>query len=68
MLFYSLILVFNPFMPGGLKRDIGKQRRHRSDAIERGFRSGSTLFTFSKEISINHGYIYKKKNNQIPPI
>ena len=35
-------------------RDIVKQSRPRSDAAERGVRSGSTLFALSSEISTKH--------------
>ena len=36
------------------KWDIGKQRRPRSDATERGVWSESTLFALSTETSVNH--------------
>ena len=36
------------------KRDIGNQRRPRSDAAERGVWSGFTLFALSSEISTKH--------------
>ena len=47
--------MFNPFMPGSLKRDTGKQHRHRSDVAECSVWSGSTLFALSTGISVNHG-------------
>ena len=37
------------------KRDIGKQRRPRSDVAERGVWSGSTLFALNTGNYIKHG-------------
>ena len=45
------------------KRDIGKQRRPRSDAAKCGVWLGSTLFALNTEIELNMVII---KTNQIP--
>ena len=48
-------MLFDPFMAGVKKMDIGKQSRSRSDTAERGVWSSSGLFALKTEISIKHG-------------